>query len=122
MSKEQVRQFDTGAYRDTDDTKLDFEACFSPIVLERYAQYIASKRKVPTFKDNGVRPDDNWQMGIPKESYMKSRLRHIVASWKLHRGFDVYDEKGNKIDLIESLCAEMFNLQGHLFELLKEKK
>ena len=33
------RQFQTGAYRDTDNNKLDYEAFLSPIVLERYARF-----------------------------------------------------------------------------------
>ena len=121
-TKPEVQQFSTGAYRDISDNKPDFEACFSPLVLTRYANYIASKREVPTFKDNGVRPDDNWQMGIPKESYMKSKIRHLISSWTIHRGFQACDEKGNKIDLEESLCAELFNTMGYLFEILKEKE
>ena len=121
-SKSQIRQFDTGAYRDDDSNKLDFEACFSPLVLTRYAQYIASKRKVPTWKDSGVRPDDNWQMGIPKESYMKSKARHFMSTWLLHRGFPAFNEKGKLVDLEESLCAELFNTMGYLFEVLQKKK
>ena len=121
-SKQEVQQFTTGAYRDKSDNKPDFEACFSPLVLARYAQYIASKRNVPTFKDNGVRPDDNWQMGIPKESYMKSKIRHTIASWTIHRGFKAFDEKGDLVDLEEALCAELFNTMGYLFEVLKEKE
>ncbi len=119
---ERIREFDTGAYRDTDDSKLDYEACLSPIVLKRYAEYIAKKREVPIWKEKGVRPDDNWQMGIPRESYIKSKLRHLINTWMIHRGFPALDEKGNKVDLEEALCAEMFNTMGYLFELLKDKE
>lgn len=117
-----IREFDSGAYRDTDATKLDYEACLSPIVLTRYAQYIAKKRKVPIWKETGVRPDDNWQKGIPKDSYMKSKARHFVNTWTIHRGFPAFDEKGNKVDLEEALCADLFNTQGYLFEILKDKE
>lgn len=110
----QIRQFETGAYRDTDDSKLDFEACFSPLVLQRYAEYICSKRKVPLWKDKGIRPDDNWQMGIPIESYMKSKARHFISTWLIHRGF-------SNENIEEALCAELFNTMGMLFEVLKKK-
>jgi len=120
-TKPKIRQFDSGAYRDSDDNKLDFEACFSPLVLQRYAEYIRSKRKVPIWKDNGVRPDDNWQKGISRDSYIKSKARHFISTWLIHRGFPAFDNKGNKVNLEETLCAELFNTMGYLFEILKKQ-
>jgi len=37
---ERMRTFASGATRDADDHKLDFEGFLSPFVLERYAQYM----------------------------------------------------------------------------------
>ena len=114
----EIRKFETGATRDADVGKLDYEGFLSPIVLERYAQYL-HKHRVQS--DGNLRDADNWQKGIPVETYMKSKVRHNIFTWLLHRGFPAIDDKGNKIDLEESLCAELFNTMGYLFEILKGK-
>ena len=114
-----IRTFDTGATRDTDVNKLDYEAFFSPLVLKRYAEYL-NKHRVQS--DGTLRDGDNWQKGLPKDVYMKSKIRHGMQTWLLFDGFPAIDEKGNNIDIEESLCAEIFNAMGYLFELLKEKK
>ena len=114
-----IRKFETGATRDTANNKLDFEAFISPLVLRRYAQYLHKHRLQ---SDGTLRDGDNWQKGIPKKEYMKSKIRHGNATHLLFDGFQAYDEKGNKVDMEESLCAELFNVMGYLFELLKEKE
>ena len=108
-----MRNFDTGATRNTDEGKFDYEGFFSPIVLERYAEYMNKHRKQ---SDGNLRDSDNWQKGIPKSAYMKSGYRHFFDWWKEHRGIPTKD------GLIEALCALMFNVQGYLFELLKDTK
>jgi len=107
-----IRKFDTGATRDAEVGKLDYEAFLSPAVLERYAQYL-HKHRVQA--DGSLRDGDNWQKGIPRNAYMKSAVRHLLAWWKIHRGVI------EKEDLEESLCAVIFNSSGYLFELLKAK-
>jgi hypothetical protein len=114
-----IRTFDTGATRDTDLNKLDYEGFLSPLVLERYAQYL-NKHRVQS--DGQLRDSDNWQKGIPKETYIKSKFRHFIATWLLHRGYTAKDEKGNNVTLEESLCGDIFNTMGYLHELLKEKE
>ncbi len=104
-----IRQFDTGATRDTDEGKLDFEGFLSPIVLERYAEYMHKHRLQ---SDGNLRDSDNWQKGIPINQYMKSMWRHFFAVWKSHR-------QGNIIE--EDLCALLFNVMGILHEILKGK-
>src|ERR1700689_1532352 len=116
---EKVRKFDSGATRDNDTGKYDYEAFFSPLVLERRAEYMHKHRIQP---DGSLRAGDNWQKGIPLEAYAKSEARHHHQFWKLHRGYPTADEKGNPVDLQEAICALMFNLEGYLFELLKVKK
>jgi len=81
--KEVIRRFDTGATRDTDEGKLDFEGFLSPLVLERYAQYMNKHRKQ---SDGKLRDSDNWQKGIPLKAYIKSLWRHFFDLWKIHRG------------------------------------
>lgn len=112
--KEKIRTFDSGATRDTDKGKLDYEAALSPIVLERYLQYL---QKHTVQSDGNIRPFDNWQRGIPRVEYIKSKWRHFMVWWLIHRGC-VKDEN----DLLEdSICADLFNTMGYLYELLKEK-
>lgn len=107
-----MRRFKTGATRDTDLNKPDYEGFLSPIVLERFGEYMNQHRKQA---DGSLRNSDNWQAGIPKEAYIKSCWRHFMDWWKWHRGFT------GKESLEDSLCAVIFNANGYLFELLKNK-
>lgn len=107
-----MRFFDTGATRDSDENKYDYEGFLHPIVIERYARYMHKHRK----QANGrLRASDNWQKGIPKDAYMKSAFRHFMDWWMEHRGYKARE------DLEEALCALSFNVQGYLYEVLKEK-
>jgi hypothetical protein len=109
---EKGRQFESGAYRDTDEDKFDYEGFLSPFVLERYAEYMNKHR----MQSNGeLRDSDNWQKGIPKYVYIKSGWRHFFDWWKEHRGIPT------KEGIEDALCALMFNVMGYLHELLKEK-
>ena len=107
-----IREFTTGATRDTDEGKYDYEGFYSPLVMERFAQYMTLHRKQ---SDGNLRASDNWQKGIPKDAYMKSAWRHFIDVWKEHRGIDTTE------GLEDALCALLFNVQGYLFETLKEK-
>lgn len=107
-----MRKFDSGATRDDSVGKLDYEGFYSPLVMQRYATYM-NKHRVQS--DGGLRDSDNWQKGIPKNVYMKSAWRHFFDVWKEHRG--IKTETG----IEESLTALLFNIQGYLFEVLKDK-
>jgi len=109
---EEIRTFSTGATRDIDIDKLDFEGFLSPIVIERFAQYMHKHRKQ---SDGKLRDSDNWQKGIPLDEYMKSGWRHFFEWWNVHRGNPPSGE------LEDTLCALLFNTSGYLHELLKEK-
>jgi hypothetical protein len=117
------RVFGTGATRDLDANKLDFEGFLSPLVLERYAEHMHKARKMP---DGTMRASDNWQLGLPVDVYMKSMWRHFMAVWKLHRGIPVFETlpSGEVIekDIETELCALKFNVSGMLHETLKEKQ
>lgn len=104
-----MRVFDSGATRDSDDNKHDYEGFLSPLVIERFGEYMTKHRKQA---DGRLRDSDNWQKGIPKDAYAKSLWRHFLSFWKAHRGYK--DE-----DIEESLCAMLFNIQGYLHEKLK---
>lgn len=114
-----TRQFKTGATRDTDTSKIDPEGAISPLVVRRFAQYMreCQTRNVPPGQT--VRASDNWQKGIPFDSYAKSLARHHLDFGELHDGFPVTDDKGQPVTLEVALCAMLFNVQGYLFELLK---
>ena len=107
-----MRKFPTGATRDVEEGKLDFEGFFSPLVLKRRAEYMHEHRKQA---DGQLRASDNWQKGIPPEVYIKSGWRHFFAWWCHHRW-------GIMGDFIEdSICALMFNAEGYLDNLLKKR-
>ena len=120
-AKEKImRKFDTGATRDTDLNKLDYEGFFSPLVLKCCAEYLNEHR---TQADGKLRDSDNWQQGIPIKVYMKSKWRHFMDTWMIFRGYGpVRDPKDSHIiTMEEALCGEIFNASGHLHELLKEQ-
>lgn len=103
-----MKTFDTGATRDDDDDKLDYEGFLSPLVLERYAQYLHKHRIGP---DGKPRASDNWQLGIPLNKYIKSAWRHFFAWWRAHRR--------GEIDIEEHICGLLFNAMGYLHEVLR---
>ena len=103
-----MRVFETGATRDGDADKLDYEGFLSPRVLERYARYMHKHRQQT---DGKLRDSDNWQKGIPRSAYMKSAWRHFMDVWTRWRSgyFDVPETE-------EALCALLFNVMGLLHE------
>ena len=113
MKKGKIRSFKSGATRDTDEGKHDFEGFNSPLVNNRFAEYMTENREQ---SDGSLRDGDNWQKGIPKDAYIKSLVRHVHDVRLAHRGYKSRDE------LEKSLCAVIFNGNGYLFELLKERK
>jgi len=104
-----MREFDTGATRNNDDTQPDYEGFLSPLVIERFGEYM-NKNRVQA--DGSVRASDNWQKGIPLDSYMVSGWRHFFTWWRGHRF------GGPSKVLEEALCGLMFNAMGYLHEYL----
>jgi hypothetical protein len=106
-----IREFATGATRDKETGKLDFEGFLSPQTLTRFGEYMNKHR----LQSNGtLRDSDNWQLGMPRNVYMKSMWRHFVDVWAAHR-------KNDEAALEEALCAVWFNVQGYLFEILNKR-
>ena len=105
-----ARTFDTGATRDTDDGKLDYEGFLSPLVIKRFAEYMHECRRQ---SDGKLRASDNWQKGIPQDVYMKSIWRHFMDVWLSHR------DRPHHQDTEAELCALLFNVMGMLHEELK---
>lgn len=105
-----MREFETGATRDSDDDKLDFEGYLNPLVLERFALYMRYHQKQA---DGRMRTSDNWQKGMTKDAYIKSGLRHVHDWWMEHRGYQ------SREGLQDALCAVIFNVMGYLLEDLR---
>jgi hypothetical protein len=103
-----IRQFETGATRDTSENKPDLEGYLCPKVLKAYAEYMLSNQKQT---DGTIRPSDNWQKGIPQDVYMKSMWRHFHTVWLSHRE--------GKVSMTD-LMALVFNVMGYAHEELKK--
>lgn len=113
-NQKSMRTFDTGATRDGETGKLDYEGFFSPLALREYAEYMHKHR---TQSDGKLRDSDNWQKGIPLDAYMKSAWRHHVDWWTMHRA-----AVGVCPEIKEAICGEIFNAMGYLHELVKYEK
>jgi hypothetical protein len=109
---QKIRTFSTGATRNLSENKPDYEAYISPLVIERFGEYMLRNQKQA---DGSMRPGDNWQKGIDFDSYMKSAWRHFLSWWKAHRDYKEQE------DIEDSLCAMIFNASGYLHETLKKK-
>lgn len=114
-----MREFESGATRDGDHGKLDFEGSLSPQVLWEVAAYMQRH----SVQNGTARPADNWKRGIPRDEYLKSLLRHVVDLWLLHRGSVVVrPEDGHEVCIEDALGGAFFNLQGYWHQLLNEGK
>lgn len=104
-----MREFDTGATRDTDEGKLHYKGFLSPKALRQFATYMEKHR----YQANGVvRDPDNWKKGIPLDAYEDSFIRHVFEWWELI-------EKGDRDHADEIANALFFNIQGWMFERAK---
>lgn len=110
--KLEMRSFSTGATRDLDNNKIDYEGFLDPLVLELFGKYML-KHQVQA--DGNLRTSDNWMKGIPKDVYMKSAWRHFHDWWMEHRNYK------SREGLEDALMGLLFNIMGYTFEVLKEK-
>jgi len=112
-----ARSFQSGATRDSLQGKLSYVKALSPIVLQRYVQYLADHRLQA---DGSMRDFDNWKKGIPKDVYLDGLGRHFMAVWLLQQEFPAEDNHG-PVTLEDSLAAIIFNASGWLHELVQER-
>ncbi len=113
---EKIRTFDSGATRDVDTDKLDYEGFLSPIVLKAYAEYLHKHR---VQRDGQLRASDNWQKLFGNDHYgvcMKSAFRHFMEVWTYHRGFPTTES----VD--DALGGLLFNIMAFWFKLLKDRQ
>lgn len=106
-----MREAPTGATRDTENTKPQYEGYLSPMVLWRFGQYML---KHQSQADGITRTSDNWQKGMPREWYADSMYRHFMDVMLFH---DNHPELMTE-SIEEALCALLFNVQGYLYEIL----
>ena len=115
---DEVREFDTGATRSSSEDRYDPEGYLSPIVEERFCEYMLRHQ----YQADGTKRDsDNWQKGMPLETYMQGLKRHVLHLWTRHRGYHVLDDNAG-INIEEDLCAILFNAQGYLHSLLAKRQ
>lgn len=110
-----MRVFGTGATRNIDNEKLDFEGFISPLALEAYSKYMHKHRFQA---DGNIRDSDNWQKLFGDKHTdvcMKSAWRHFFSWWKSHRGYKT-DES-----VEESICALIFNASAYLHKIEIDK-
>ena len=113
-----IREFETGATRDTSEGKLEYARFLSPIVLKRFAEYMDLHRKQT---DGNLREPDNWMnlFGDKHEDVcLDSLWRHLMDVWLINKGFP----NEAREDLESALCAMLFNTQAWLFKVLKDKQ
>jgi hypothetical protein len=111
-SVDRMERYITGATRSEDGERIDPEGFISPFVLRRFSDYMAVHRRQA---DGQLRASDNWQKGMPKDRYLKSLLRHVMDLWIAWRG-------GSADESMEDLlCACLFNVQGMLHEMLRDR-
>ena len=78
-------------------------------MVEAFGAFMHANRQT----EAGLRDSDNWQKGIPFDTYMKSMWRHFHGAWKLHRMTE------DRPTLVIDLLAVIFNAQGYLHEYMK---
>ena len=112
-----MREFDSGALRDTNENKPNYAGFFSPLVLKRFGEYMLKHQQLP----NGQRRNaDNWK-GLFGDNHMQvcheSKRRHDMDLDLIMDGY----ENLSRDTLDEVLCAIMFNTMTMLYKIEKDK-
>lgn len=110
-----MRTFATGATRDLENEKLDYEGFISPFAMMTFAKYMHDHRLQA---DGTLRTSDNWQNGMSRAAFMRSLTRHFFDLWLTWRRPKFHTKI--PIDMrrfVELLCAMLFNIQGLLHEI-----
>lgn len=121
--KKKIREFNTGATRDTAEDKFCYEGFLSPLVVKAFGAYMHKHRK----QSNGeLREPDNWQKGFGNteddvkghcNTCIDSLYRHFMDLWLIHRGY----EKESRESIDDAICGIMFNIMAYYHKLLEER-
>ena len=113
-----MREFETGATRNA-EVDPDYHGFFSPLAMHAYGQYMHAHR---VQADGSLRDSDNWQLGMPKDTYVRSLVRHTHDVELIHDGHEGLARRDARDPnpLKAHLSAIIFNAQGMLHELMKE--
>lgn len=110
-----MRQFDSGATRDSDEGKFCYEGFLSPLVLSKFAEYMHGHR----VQSNGeLRAPDNWQKHFGERHFsvcMDSLLRHVMDMWLEHRGHK------SREGIENAIMGVMFNVMAYADKYYKDK-
>lgn len=106
-----MREFDTGATRDSAEGKLQYAGYLSAKATKAFAEYMRTHQ---VQADGKKRSADNWKKGMAVDVYMDSMWRHFHDVWSLWE-----DGKASSDETQEALCALMFNVQGMLHEVVQ---
>lgn len=110
-----IKQYDTGATRDTDEGKNDYEGFLNPLVIKTFGDYMSKHRKQ---SDGKLRASDNWQKHFGEKHYdvcMQSLWRHFMDMWLFHRGYIGRDT------MEDAIMGIMFNVMAYAHKYLEEK-
>jgi hypothetical protein len=108
--KDNVREFATGATRDTDENKLDVEAYLSPEFIRAFSMFMHFHQQMP---DGSMRAGDNWQKGMPLDVLMKSATRHHLDWWLAHREYQISEGR------LWAIFGLVFNAMAYASEYMK---
>lgn len=112
-----MRNFKSGANRNSDEGKLDYEGFNNPLVDWSFAKYMHHHRFLD---DRTLRDSDNWQKGFGYKTSLKSLLRHVQDVRLIYNGIKVI-ENNKEITLEEALNGCKFNINSMLLDILKDK-
>jgi|SRR5690606_29218138 len=113
-----LRMSESGAIRNSDVGKINYQGALSPLILEAYGKYIEKHSLLP---DGTRRNNKNWQklFGTPEEHRqvcIESAWRHFIDLLMEHDGYESRD------GIDEALGGLMFNIQAYWFSILKERQ
>lgn len=115
-----MRKFDSGATRDDNSGKLNFEGCLNPRVLWAFAEYM---QQHSVQADGTWRPADNWQHGWSRDVSIESLMRHVFDLWLLHRGYQMARPEDGHVPTMDSaLGGILFGVQAYWLQWLREQE
>lgn len=110
-----LRKFESGATRDDDTLKNDYEAFLDPLVIEAYGNYMSKHRN----QGGILRDGDDWQKGFGEAHFdvcIKSAWRHFLDFWMEHRGIK------SREDIDSAICGLLFNVMAYYSKMLRNRE